>query len=84
MGTSVQLCTTSFGDPVKLINFGPGILFVGDDLPVTNANGFPVAPAGATFNVFNSILDLKDYTGEVWAYASGGACTVAILENTAG
>lgn len=84
IGVSVHLATTSYGDPITLVNIGPGVLYLGDNLPVDNTNGLPIAAATATATGVNSRIELKDYQGQVWGYAQGGNCVVALIENTPG
>ena len=78
--TAVVLATTGFGDPLMIRNIGPGTLYVGKDNTVTNLTGFPV-------NVYPAVaceLDLMNYEGKVYGYASGGNCSVAIIQEVAG
>ena len=83
-GISVHLCTTGFGDPCTIINMGTGILFIGDNSPVTNLNGLPLSSGGVTMINPNCKIDLSAFQGEVWGYAHTANCTVAIIENKAG
>lgn len=80
-GTAAHICTTGFGDPCIIVNIGTGTLYIGDNAPVTNLNGLPIPAMSASFN---GRIDLTQYTGEVWGYASGANCIVASIESTLG
>ena len=79
-GSAALIAKTGFGDPVKLINLGGGVLFIGGDNTVTNANGFQVTVSPAV----NSQADLLSYEGEIWGYGQGSTCDVRVIESISG
>lgn len=78
--TPTLITTTGFGDPLKISNIGPGTLYIGGDASVLDTNGFKVT----VYPNLYSEIDLNNYGGQVWGYASGGACDVRVIEQYSG
>ena len=83
-GAVSHICTTGFGDPCIIVNIGSGILYLGDEATVSQLTGLPLASAGATIVGVNSRIDLETFEGEVWGYADGANCRVAVIQGRAG
>jgi hypothetical protein len=78
--TAVLLATTGFGDPLIIRNLGAGTLYIGHDATATNLTGYPLT----AFPLVNCEADLLNYGGQVFGYADGGNCDVAVVEEISG
>ena len=78
--TAVLIAKTGFGDPIIIENLGTGVLYIGTDDTVTDADGFRITASPAA----NSVVNLLNNSGDVYGYAKTANCDVRIIENVSG